>query len=211
MMRKRKAESSSLQEPPPPPPPPPQKKYVCDAERVLEAVDALHAAASPALFTTLVGERRRKRPRCCEDHEEHGRTEAPGGDMSNDADGVMQGTEDECVSGKVRSLSDARTCVTASEESASDARTCVMASEESASDARTCVMASEESVSGSKVDACTKATLPDDNEDGPCEFNSFQFWRTPLPALDLSLLDAPSITELSEDSSLKDSTEDMET
>ncbi|KAK3538726.1 hypothetical protein QTP86_014317, partial [Hemibagrus guttatus] len=123
--------------------------------RVLEAVDALHAAASPALFTTLVGERRRKRPRCCEDHEEHGRTEAPGGDMSNDADGVMQGTEDECVSGK--------------------------------------------------------ATLPDDNEDGPCEFNSFQFWRTPLPALDLSLLDAPFITELSEDSSLKDSTEDMET
>ncbi|KAG7318559.1 hypothetical protein KOW79_018314 [Hemibagrus wyckioides] len=183
-MTKRRAESSSLQESPPPPPPQKMKKSVCDAERELEAVHALHAAdTSPALFTTLVGERRRKRPRCCEDREQLDRTEAPGGKMSTDRENVKKEIEGECVSGKFRS----------------------------ASDACTCEMASEESASGSKVDRRTKATLPDDNEDELCEFNSFQFWRNPLPALDLSLLDAPSTTELSRDSSLKDSTEEMET
>lgn len=56
-----------------------------------------------------------------------------------------------------------------------------------------------------------QVTRPDDNDDELCSFNSFQFWRTPLPALDLSLLDSLSTTELSEDSSLKDTMEEMET
>ncbi|XP_062873479.1 uncharacterized protein C9orf40 homolog [Trichomycterus rosablanca] len=43
--------------------------------------------------------------------------------------------------------------------------------------------------------------------DDLCEYNSFQFWRNPLPALDLTLLDDPSTP----DSSLKDTAEAMET
>lgn len=39
----------------------------------------------------------------------------------------------------------------------------------------------------------TKAQYPDeDTKDDLSAFNSFQFWRSPLPALDLSLLDATS-------------------
>lgn len=56
-----------------------------------------------------------------------------------------------------------------------------------------------------------QVTRPDDNKDELCAFNSFQFWRMPLPALDLSLLDSPSTSELNEDSSCKDDTEEMET
>ncbi|MCJ8746710.1 hypothetical protein PDJAM_G00144820 [Pangasius djambal] len=178
-MTKRRAESSSLHEAPQ------QKKCrcVCDAEPELEAVHALHAAAAPrALFTTVIGEHRRKRPRCCEDHEQHGRTGAPGHRLSNATDGVNKETGDVRVSGKFRGASGA--CMGE--------------------------MASEESTSGTKPEMPTKVALPDD-EDELFAFNSFQFWRTPLPALDLSLLDSPSTTELNEDRSLKDGTEEMET
>ncbi|KAB5528335.1 hypothetical protein PHYPO_G00139080 [Pangasianodon hypophthalmus] len=176
-MRKRRAESSSLHEVP-------QKKKcrcVCDAEPELEAVHALHAAPR-ALFTTVIGEHRRKRPRCCEDPEQHGRTGAPGHRLSNATDGVNEETGDVRVSGKFRGASGA--CM--------------------------CEMASEGSASGTKPEKRTKVMLPDD-EDELCAFNSFQFWRTPLPALDLSLLDSPSTTELKEDRSVKDGTEEMET
>ncbi|XP_007239268.3 uncharacterized protein C9orf40 homolog [Astyanax mexicanus] len=49
----------------------------------------------------------------------------------------------------------------------------------------------------------------DDNvtEDQLSAFNTFQFWRPPLPELDLSLLDP----QLSEDAATKDSAEAMET
>ncbi|KAI5625266.1 hypothetical protein C0J50_15125 [Silurus asotus] len=66
--------------------------------------------------------------------------------------------------------------------------------------------ASGESACGSK-----QVTRPDDIEDDLCAFNSFQFWRTPLPQLDLSLLDSPYTAELTEDRSSKEATEDMET
>lgn len=55
-----------------------------------------------------------------------------------------------------------------------------------------------------------QVTPPADDGDELCAFNSFQFWRTPLPALDLSLLDSQSTTQLNEDSSRKDATEEME-
>lgn len=56
-----------------------------------------------------------------------------------------------------------------------------------------------------------QVTRPDDIEDELCAFNSFQFWRTPLPALDLSLLDSLSAPEFNKDSSLKEPMEEMET
>lgn len=57
----------------------------------------------------------------------------------------------------------------------------------------------------------SQVARPDDTEDQLSAFNSFQFWRTPLPALDLSLLESPSTPELGEVTSLKDATEAMET
>ncbi|GAA6109824.1 uncharacterized protein C9orf40 homolog [Tachysurus ichikawai] len=176
MMRKRRAESSSIQESPLPHPLPPQKKKkrscVCDAGRELE----------PALFTTVYGEGCRKRPGCCEDHEQHCKIMAPGGKLRNVTDDVKKETENERVSRKFRGASDACTREMTSEES-----------------------------TRSNVDKRTKVMLHDENKDELCAFNSFQFWRTPLPALDLSLLDTPSTTVLGEDISLKDATEEMET
>ncbi|KAF7687619.1 serine/threonine-protein phosphatase 4 regulatory subunit 1 [Silurus meridionalis] len=71
--------------------------------------------------------------------------------------------------------------------------------------------ASGESACGSRQEVHANVTHPDDIEDDLCAFNSFQFWRTPLPQLDLSLLDSPYTAELTEDSSSKEATEDMET
>lgn len=110
-MTKRRVESSSPHEAPL------QKKRrsVCDAEHELAAGNALHApdaAAPPALFTTLIGERRRKRPRGCEDYEQHGRTEAQ-------TDGVNTETEGVRVSGKFRRAGGACTYEKASKECAS--------------------------------------------------------------------------------------------
>lgn len=53
-----------------------------------------------------------------------------------------------------------------------------------------------------------QVTRPD-GEAELCAFNSFQFWRTPLPALDLSLLDTRPTAEFTR--SHKDATEEMET
>lgn len=164
-------------------------RSVCDAEPELEPVHALevehalHAASPPALFTTVIGERCRKRPRCCEDHEQRDRTGTPEDSLSNVTDSVNKETGDVSVSVNFRG----------------------------ASGSCTCEMASKKRASGSKPEERAKVTRPDDNDDELCSFNSFQFWRTPLPALDLSLLDSPSTTELSEDSSLKDTMEEMET
>ncbi|KAF5890124.1 transient receptor potential cation channel subfamily M member 6-like isoform X1 [Clarias magur] len=72
-------------------------------------------------------------------------------------------------------------------------------------------MASKESASGSTEETRPKVTRLDDNGDELSAFNSFQFWRTPLPALDLSLLDSPSTLMLDKDSSVRDTTEEMET
>ncbi|XP_072520953.1 uncharacterized protein [Salminus brasiliensis] len=47
----------------------------------------------------------------------------------------------------------------------------------------------------------------DCSEDRLCTFNSFQFWRAPLPEVDLSLLDP----QLGGDTATKDSAEAMET
>lgn len=132
-MTKRRAESSSIHETPSPQPEKKKCRCVCDAEPELEAVHAPHAAAAatpPALFTTLIGERRRKRPRCCEDHELHGGTEAPGRRLSRATE-----REDACVSGKFRRASGACTC------------TC------------TCEMPSEERASGSNPDERTKVQI----------------------------------------------------
>lgn len=111
MMRKRRAESSSIQESPLPHPLPPQKKKkrscVCDAGRELE----------PALFTTVYGEGCRKRPGCCEDHEQHCKIMAPGGKLRNVTDDVKKETENERVSRKFRGASDACTREMTSEES----------------------------------------------------------------------------------------------
>ncbi|XP_076854647.1 uncharacterized protein LOC143509695 [Brachyhypopomus gauderio] len=58
----------------------------------------------------------------------------------------------------------------------------------------------------------TKVVPADDVGDGELgAFNSFQFWRTPLPQLDLSLLDGQSTAEITSSSSVKDPTEAMET
>ncbi|KAK2845806.1 hypothetical protein Q7C36_010660 [Tachysurus vachellii] len=173
-MRKRRAESSSIQESPLPLHPPQKKKRsgVCDAGRELE----------PALFTTVYREGCRKRPGCCEDHEQRCKIVAPGGKLSNVTDDVKKETENERVSRKFRGACDACTREMTSEES-----------------------------TRSNVDKRTKVTLHDENKDELCAFNSFQFWRTPLPALDLSLLDTPSTTVLNKDISLKDTSEEMET
>lgn len=107
MMTKRRAESSSPYETPA------QKKKCrteCDAEPELEAVHALHAstaaASPPGLFSTLIGERRRKRPRYCEDHEQHARAGLPGHTLSNATGSVNKETGDGCVSGKFRRASE---------------------------------------------------------------------------------------------------------
>ncbi|TSR04275.1 hypothetical protein Baya_10882 [Bagarius yarrelli] len=164
-MMKRRAENSSLQELHH------EKKKktcgsVCDAESEVEAMHAV--AAPPALFPSLIGERRRKRSRCCEDYEEHDKTRAQKGKTTDTTDGGKK----DIVSGANE--------MTSEEIKADDVKR-------------------------------TEAQRPDDNEDNLSAFNSFQFWRTPLPALDLSLLDATSSPELGDDSSVKDGTEDMET
>lgn len=116
-MTKRRADSSLLHETPHP-----QKKKkwrsVCDAEPELH----VSAASPPGLFSTLIGERRRKRPRCCEDHEEHGKAGPPGRTLTNTPDDEERESGDGCVSGKFRRASDACTCEMTSKESTSGSK-----------------------------------------------------------------------------------------
>lgn len=119
-MTKRSAESASLHATQ-------QQKKKCrsgsDAELELEAEHAQHV---PALFTALLVERRRKRPRC----EQHVKPAAPGRRPSNATDGANEETGDLCASGKFLRGSDSCT--------------------------RMRVMESKESASGSKLEARTK-------------------------------------------------------
>lgn len=103
-------------------------RSVCDAEPELEPVHALevehalHAASPPALFTTVIGERCRKRPRCCEDHEQRDRTGTPEDSLSNVTDSVNKETGDVCVSVNFRGASGSCTCEMASKKRASGSK-----------------------------------------------------------------------------------------
>lgn len=119
MTTKRRAESSLLHDASPEQQQ--QKKRcrsVCDADT--EAVHAVHtvATAAPALFSTLTGERRRKRPRCCEDQEEHQHRDTPAAPRHGDGTATHAvDTGDARASGNFQSASGA--CEMASKGSAS--------------------------------------------------------------------------------------------
>ncbi|XP_036454627.1 uncharacterized protein C9orf40 homolog [Colossoma macropomum] len=67
----------------------------------------------------------------------------------------------------------------------------------------------EDQLDTDTAEELTKAMHSDDDvsDDLLCAFNSFQFWRAPLPELDLSLLDP----QVKGDATTKGSTEAMET
>ncbi|XP_026883696.2 uncharacterized protein wu:fa19b12 [Electrophorus electricus] len=166
----------------------PQKRCV----RALSKTETQLAAVRvlPAALTGQTGQRRRKRPSYPEDRESTGRILSPQKKvLSNSRPGSPDPDED---AGKLRDASS----VFVQEPSVPHE----VAPKRSKKETQT------------KPEHLTKVMHAADEGDGDLStFNSFQFWRTPLPELDLSLMDGQSTSERNGGTSLKDPTEAMET